>query len=460
MINQRKLDVNTIFEIAILVIMIVFSFLFCINQFFDHDEFEAVHTTWKLIQGQTMYIDFFQQKPPFFHITMIPFVNLLGETINALMSCKIYMYVLFLGIVYCSHFISKRVFGYKTRYLTPIIILSCTVFTDKLTEIRPDTLYIMLIMLSLAFFYKDIRIKKTSLIASAIFAGLSFSVLPKAAFYIIPVAVILTYRFFIKKISLNDIFLYFVVFIFTITPFFIYFLSKSISLEQYWFYNFTINFNLISGFSPRKTVVKLFYQNWLLYILSIVSIFLLKGHRQKEIAFIAIFLYFSVFTINSPNFQYFAPAIPFLAMMAAYTITKIKFVNQWTYTVLLIIIIPSISYFHEQATTKRNIGQLNQIRYVLENTNKDDYVYDGSIYFNIFRHDVDYFWFSVRPRGAAETCRNLKPREYNIYKDIEEKKPKIIYVKYLDINNPVIKDTYLKTRFNRMYIRRNNNEYK
>lgn len=466
--SDSKLNFDRGIEILVLNIMLIVSALLCIFQFFDHDEFEAIHTTWKIFKGQVIYIDFFQQKPPFFHITMIPLLKIFSETIRALFACKIFCYMLFLGIVYATYLVSKYVFGSKIKLLTPIILLSCTFFTDKLTEIRPDTLYIMLIMFAIAFLYKNIKIKKTNLIISALLAGASFAVLPKAIFYIFPISLILLFRLYKKKISITDLLLYGLITLIPIILSFIYFLSKSINFEQYWFFNFLINYKFMGAFSSKSFFLQLLYENGIFLFTAIIGLFCLKGYRQKEIGVMSVILFLSVFLINVPNKQYFVPAMPFFAMISANTINKIQ--NKYNFSViisLLLIIFYPLQCLFKEIQNYKNSSQLDVINYVLNTTNKDDKIYDGSIYFNIYRDDVDYFWFSVRPKGAAETYRSFKPRDYDIYKDIKEKKPKIINIKYLDIENEEIKNNYTPIteynfRRNRimylLYKRKDNNE--
>ncbi len=454
MINEKNFNINKIGEIILLVVLLIQSFLLCFNQFFDHDEFEAVHTAWKIINGQIIYIDFFQQKPPFFHITLIPLIKIFSETINAIMACKVYMYCLFLAIVYISSLISMSVFGKRTKYITPIILISCTFFTDKLTEIRPDTLYIMLMMCSILFLYKSIKIKRTHFIISGILAGLSFAILPKAILYIIPITAILLYRLFLKKISFKDFISYCIAGFCTLLPFFIYFYSKSITLEDYWFFNFSINFNLLEDYSPLKNLNYLLIQNLVFFVMLIPSLYLIRGYRQKEITLLSMLLFYSVFIITVPNKQYYIPALPFWSMIIAHAIVQYKWCCKNSVLLLLFIIGFPVLQYQNMIVNKTNVIQLDRIQYVLDVTTLKDYVYDGSIYFNVFRNDVDYFWFSIRQKGAAESYRKLRPREYNIYKDIEQKKPKIIYTKHLDAENPIVKEKYIPTQYKRMLIRR------
>lgn len=454
---KKHFSWNTVLEILLLVGMIVLSGFICFKQSFDHDEFEAVHTAWKLLKGQTIYIDFFQQKPPFFHLTLIPIIKIFADSIKTIIACKIYCYILFLGIIFGSCLLSKYVFKSKTVILTAVMILSCTFFTDKLTEIRPDTLYIFLIMISFVFLYKDIKIKRSSLLISAIFAGLSFAVLPKAVFHITIICGILIIRLVLKKISLKDIFLYFLTMIIVIVPFFMYFFSKSISIEDYWFFNFTVNYNLLMAFSPIKNMKVLLINNIFLFIFALIGLFLLKGYRQKEIGFVALMLYLSVLLIKVPNKQYYVTSIPFVAMIASNAIKKIHIFNKFEIVILILLLINPIKYFYEKINDEDVMFKLERIKFVLDNTQYYDKVYDGSIYFNIFRDDVDYFWFSIRPNGAAESCRNLRPREYDIYSIIKEQKPKIIYTKYLLMDEYII-NHYNNTQYNGILIRNENAE--
>lgn len=447
---------NTVLETLLLVIMIVVSGFICFKQSFDHDEFEAIHTAWKLLKGQIIYIDFFQQKPPFFHLTMIPLIKIFGDSIKTIFACKIYCYVLFLGIIFTSCLISKYVFKSKTVMLTAVMILSCTFFTDKLTEVRPDTLYIFLIMISFVFLYKNIKIKRSSLLMSAFFAGLSFAVLPKAVFHIIIIGAILFFRFVLKKISLKDIFLYFLTMFLAVVPFFIYFFSKSISIEDYWFFNFTVNYNLLMAFSPLTNMKLLLGNNIFLFVFALIGLFLLKGYRQKEIGFAALMLFLSVLLIKVPNKQYYVTSIPFVAMIASNAIKKVRIFNKAEFLILIFLLLYPVKYFYGQINSADVMYKLERIKFVLDNTQCYDKVYDGSIDFNIFRDDVDYFWFSIRPSGAAESYRKLRPREYDIYSIIEEQKPKIIYTKRLSFINEYIINHYNKTQYHGILIRNEN----
>lgn len=453
---NRYLNVHI--EKFLLVLMLILCFIFGLNQFFDHDEFEAIHTAWKLMHGQVMFVDFFQQKPPFFHFTLIPFIKFFSESVNAIFACKFYMFILFLTLIYFSYFISIKVFGRKTRFITPIILMSCTFYVDKLTEIRPDVLYMSLSMFAIAILFKKLRLDNKSLVFAGFLFGLSFAVLPKAAIYILPMSFLLLIRLFLKKISLKGLFLYFFAMALTVIPFFV-FMLRTISLQDYYFFNFLMNFKFLGTFSPFTQLEIFIRGNLLFLILAIPGFFCLKHYRQKEVGFLAIVLFLSLFTINVPNRQYILPAVPFVAMICANFISSVKLLKHFMCVILLLIVYGQIKYFIEETHKPAQKYQIEQIQFVLDNTAPDDKVYDGSIYFNVYRDDVNYFWFSVRENGVVDTYKSMRPAQYDIYKDIEVKKPKIIYLKYLDKNHPLIKKYYMPVRkFCRLYIRRDKSE--
>ena len=111
----------------------------------------------------------------------------------------------------------------------------------------------------------------------------------------------------------------------------------------------------------------------------------------------------------------------------------------------LFILILSIAYpFYDMVydINRGNKSQLDKINYVLNLTGPDDYVYDGDIQFNLFRKDLDYYWFSLGEYGALATHQKLDRYDYNVYDLIGRYKPIIISDFLLDRTNQVIVDQY------------------
>jgi hypothetical protein len=77
--------------------------------------------------------------------------------------------------------------------------------------------------------------------------------------------------------------------------------------------------------------------------------------------------------------------------------------------------------------------------------------------FNLFRNDIDYVWFGVKPNGVLDTYKKInKAYNYDIYRAIAKYKPKVISNNSIpDMNNPVIAGYYTKDNtYCELYIRK------
>ena len=52
--------------------ILVSIFFYSYNRGFDPDEFEHMHTAWKISRGQKIFIEFFQHHHPFFDYLITP----------------------------------------------------------------------------------------------------------------------------------------------------------------------------------------------------------------------------------------------------------------------------------------------------------------------------------------------------------------------------------------------------
>lgn len=99
--------------------------------------------------------------------------------------------------------------------------------------------------------------------------------------------------------------------------------------------------------------------------------------------------------------------------------------------------------------------QLDKLNYVLSLTEENDKIYDGNININLYRDDIDYFWFCVGPDDCLDAYRDIAGYEYDIYELISEQKPKIINTFAIDnLDDPRIKGHYRKSdRYDDVLIR-------
>jgi hypothetical protein len=121
---------------------------------------------------------------------------------------------------------------------------------------------------------------------------------------------------------------------------------------------------------------------------------------------------------------------------------------------LIIICIPC--YFLIERCSNVNRHEINRADYVLENSTESDLVYDGKNQFNLFRHDLHYFWFSLKKSHGLDTYNSLtkgKYKDYDICRLIEEKNPKFISDFQLDLKECGLEKMYKKTKHSNLYIR-------
>jgi hypothetical protein len=171
----------------------------------------------------------------------------------------------------------------------------------------------------------------------------------------------------------------------------------------------------------------------------------------------AIALVASLFFASAPYNQYFMVFIPFVAMVAAGAFRRSVRNQKLALGILLASCVLPIHELVHDTIVKSNTAQLAKIQYVLDHTQPDDRVYDGDARFNLFRPDVDYFWFSLAPKwGALATYQTFRSYDYDIYRIIEAKRPKVISsTEISDLEHPVIRASYRPSpEYEGLYLRK------
>ncbi|MDD3237169.1 MAG: glycosyltransferase family 39 protein [Candidatus Gastranaerophilales bacterium] len=426
----------------------------CFFRYYDHDELEAIHTAWKLLQGQRIYIDFFQQKHPFFHYTVIPFISYFGETIRTITATRIYMFSLYLGTLFASFCVAKEVFSKKAAIFSVFLIMSAPIFVNKAIEIRPDNLQIFLTMVSLALLYSQKN--KWTFYLSALFMALACIVLQKACFIAIIVSVFMLYCVLKKELKIKDFICYELVFL-SVIAIFMSFIFSGVSFQKYWIFNWFINRNFLDGFSCIKNIKYLIMTAPVFLPLTLVGLAKVSTEKQREIALLTIISFLLIFFITAPNKQYFMPFILFGAILAGNVLSNLFVKNKkLTYFIILFCFGFSIFNYVNMDFKGTNQSQNVLIDYVIKNTSSKDFVYDGDIQFNLYRNDLDYFWFSLRKRGVLDTYKTKYNYSYNVLELINHKKPQIISDKYITQKDmlELSKDYSPVSFFNGIFIRK------
>ena len=450
---------------VILIVVLATALFLVLFRFFDHDEFEAIHSIWKIAQGERIYTDFANQHHPLMYYASLPVWYLFGESVAMIIAMRMIMFFFFIGMLWCTYRMAQDVWGREVGYISVLFLASTMMFLQKAIEVRPDVPQTFFTLWSGAHLVRyALRRERTHLYASAILMGISFLFLQKALFAVLFVGAVFLSALYKKVLPIKDICLYGGLFVLVQMPYLVY-LFWSGQFQSYLVWNWIMNAKLDVVFLPYKFMTTSFTENsilWLFYAFGML--WFLKTPLQRFLGAASVFLFFSVFLVPAPSQQYYMMALPFVAMVSAagfYGIWR-DAPKAYTLGMVLAVAMPFVSLGYAMTNSlsggEYNDRQLKKIQYVLSHTKPDDFVYDGDIQFNVFRKDLDFFWFSVSPHvGQLSTYKKWKGYEYDIYQLIEQKKPKIIstYTISKNLSDPRIVSFYIQSEeYPDLYIRK------
>lgn len=447
---------NITFIQALIFLVLVLVCLLSLFREFDRDEFEAIHTAWKLNQGEVINVDFFQHHHPLFYYLLTPIIKIFGEGITTLVAARTMMLLLLLGILKLTYELSEAYFNNKMiSWLSVLLVISTSMFAQKAIEIRPDVPQSFFALLSIFILFKSSKPNSRLLLLSSLFLGISFLFLQKTIFVVAGMGLLHIHWVFIRRWKLEHLMLYWIGFLISISPYFVYLIITN-QLENYLFWNWILNMNFTLSFSTFRTILDSFTYNHLIWIFYIAGVLKLLKNKRSDLVIISSVLLVSVFIVKAPYRQYFMPLIPLMSIIAASSLIESYMEGRLKLIIGWIVIIPS-AYFIYTLLSYPNKPQLEKVKWVLEMTKPDDHVYDGDIRFNLYRKDIDYFWYSTNPdKGGLITYQRLKTYSYDINQSIRKFKPKIISSTFIEnLNNSEISDYYHQSReYPNLYIRK------
>ncbi len=406
------------------------------TQAFDHDELEFIHTAWLSSEGKRIYTDFFQHHHPLAYLVTSVWIGLQGEKVTTLFWMRAENLLVALTCVFLVFRIAKKFWGSVSAWSSIFFLTTSILFTEGILQIRPDPLQILMCLGALFALLQYFESpKRRWLLLCGALSALGFLVLQKAIFFIAAIHLIFLVKVWKeKKINLLISLILFDIILFGISLGTLALSLKhwELSWENYFLLNWKINGIWGKSFLPFKNLLKAFLPNLALCFFAIQGIRRSQPSSPKKellpqhlFALFALVFFASLFVVRAPFKQYFLPLMIFLSLLAGkglqdFPMTKVKIIVTLSLTFCLSTVWGIASLQHN----KQSI-QLQGIRHVIEQTDKEDMVYDGDIRFNIFRKDLDYFWFSTGSGAGLETYRHWKDYSYDLNQLIREKKPKI-----------------------------------
>lgn len=407
---------------------------------FDIDEFEAIHTAWKMYQGQTIYVDFFQHHHPLLYYFLQPLFWFFGSSISVLYAARGLQF-LFLILIFVTVWSLSKYFGNTVLGGVTILFLATNhIFVKNAIEVRPDVPQLAFCLLGLLFLYRYVERPNISyLVLSTLSISCAYLFLQKTIFFGALYGSVLLYYWYSDTISTKAILISMFVGSLPILFFMVY-VVYAYGFSTYVLLNWWVNIYHPDPFLPFGFIAYALKTNmlfWFFYAMG--AFFYVRTTIHKQIVVISTGLLLSLFLVKHPWPQYFMPIIPLASLIAAWGITQMfkhdtaKLVT----AVFFSTIFPWLGIVHGTFFDARE--QLEKVTYVIRSTKDSDMVFDGINRFNLFRHDVDYFWFAS---GCRAAYKHLVGYEYDIYEIIKTKKPKIINMEFLDNNHPVVHEFY------------------
>lgn len=448
--KQRSYKLQGIQIILWTIFFVELAFLFFISlkRHFNRDEIESVHAAWKISSGETIYVDFFNNHHPFFYYLLAPLVESFKENVMVMIAARISIFLMVILIFIFTYKIAKELFSELAAILGLVLLASFHLFIFSAIEIRPEVPQTLLVLCSLFFLSIYLQNKSLkALIFSSMALGAAFLFLQTTIFLMFILGILLLREVYARRMDLREGLVYISVFAGTIAPYYLYLVIND-HLNAYWFGSWFWNINTVGPERVKvqdimSIILSSLGNNPIPWFFWVISYFFLKTHCQKLIGTIALFYVAFLVLIFVQFPQHFMIVIPLVAIMAGHAISQV-FLNsrRWVIiAIILISIVPPINLFFNKVKNAPNTNQLEEMRYVLSITKPTDFVYDGSLIFNLFRNDFDFIWFwsKGRPKGYE------KKAEYysNIYKLIDQFKPKVITkYKIHNLRDPRIANYY------------------
>jgi hypothetical protein len=421
------------------------------------DEIEHVHASWKVLQGERVYVDFFEHHHPLLYFVLAPLIEACGEHSSTLLVCRLAMLPFVAGVVLITFVLSRRAFGPRTAMLAALLLMATPSFVAKAIEVRPDvpqTFFGLLALLLLC--PRKGRPSWLACGAAGVCLGIAFLFLQKAVFFAAALGAVMLWRVARRQMGMAGVLALAAGALLPLIPF-AWWLTCRNDLAQYFLVNWTLNAHFIGGpglpnVVKNLTKVLLFEPGiCLLTVLALTR--LPRSAKRRELMFLAVGTGLLLFFGRSPQLQSWLALFPLLAILAAAAFVRMRGLRSRRALALLagcvllpgligsVTLDPNRAFLHKY--TYRKLGdQLREIDYVLAITGPEDRVYDASAQFNLFRHDVDYFWFSIAPDEALAAYRSLRPVEFELYGIIARTQPKVVSTFLISKEDPRIKNRY------------------
>lgn len=385
---------------------------------FDPDEFQHLHIAWCIARGQLPYRDFFDHHLPLFHLLLAPFfaffrVDESFRDASAFLFLARRVSWLLSGVSIALTFLVGRAWRGTAVGLMAIGLLATTrTFVDKGTEVRPDVLALALLLGSVFFLLREAASSSPPqslpgpdhLALSGLLFGAGLVTSPKLIFaapvFLVPILLGPAGR------RSRSLLVFSAVVAVPVASVLVY-LAPGGDLGPFLLYAVEWNARWRTHFSPWGSLVRVAQQSPLLCLAGLIGFlvcaaqWLLTGERRRSdlvLLLAASCVSAGLFLNPVPFPSSFLPLFPFLAVFAgsAWVGLASKLRGDRVGPVVLAAALALVSVqpllLLQSIDKYKNTQQLEDLRWVMENTQPSDRVLDSWTGAGVFRLHAWFFF--------------------------------------------------------------------
>lgn len=453
------------------------TLLLSLRVYFNHDEFEHIHSAWYVQNGAVPYRDFFQNHHPLLWYLTVPFLAGFGHTTALVEAMRLLNFLPLLGIAAMIYLVAKHAtHSRESALLSVLLLLSLRWFVRVGIEFRPDIPQVLFSLVSIRFVLRYFARKDSrSILLAGAAASLSFLFLQKTLFLLAALALLFLFSLWKREITLRHI-LFFALAFLVPQIFFLIWLAASGALDEYLVSNWLGNLSRSSAVPFHRFWLKSLKENPVFWILVLASVGYIWKTRDRVspalniICFLGLSIPAFTMLVSYPWPQYFLLPFSLFTVPAGHLLVSLfrRFNLNPAYrtaVILPVALLPLFFILPDLKTAPVRAYQKKVINFVMEHTGPGDCVYDGNIQFNLFRKDLHYFWYQVGRKKRLDTYRQfarnrrlgrlIRPEhiDYDLCRLINEKNPKIVSAYEFPESGCRTTHRYTETKFPGIYLR-------
>src|SRR5262245_20983840 len=437
---------------------------------FMKDEIENVHSAWLVSTGLRPYTDFFQHHQPLLWDFLALFLPRAPNTPFALTAIRLAMF----GCLFVIGLVTYRLAGANDTSAASVAVAFLFTLGDFVRNayvIRPEVPATTCLIVGAWLVVPCGRQRLWRAVASGALLGIAVLFSLKSAPLVVLDAVVFAWWWYRGSVRTRFIAILAAAFALPIGLFALQ-LAVNGSLRDFYLSTWVVNVAMTSELMDNAYVPgSLLLINLPFWILGSLGALWVFARRQRtpalEMAAISgLGLIVSLVAGGRSESRSIWMASPFVAVTAGAAFVegvRRRRLPPGVSTIVLLVLVAWPSFDAVRQLRETNQPQLALMTYVLGRTTPNDRVIDGQNQFNVFRPDVDYFWFYPRlqptdPPSRAAAIRTtiagmLERDPGDVCTLVRSLRPRIVASQAVDLAACGVTEDYTSTRYPGMFER-------